>query len=155
MSEDYWDGATWVYHSQIAHEAAQGAGTISWLVVPGAGNEMEVLYGHLRNTDTVDRSGAVTIEDDAGAEIVSLQRGTITAAVRAAFPVAPAASSDESGGGRYIVSGTMRLLALVAAVADGQESEFGLACRIRGGVPTVTESGQGTIVITDLTEQVY
>ena len=158
MSEGYWDGALWVYHSQIAHEGGQGAGDITWLVVPGAGNELEILYGHLHNTDTSTRVASGIIETDtAGEEVTPLFSDSLGAAARQVFfvPSRTTATEESAGGPRYIVAGTMRLLFTMAAVADGQESIMGIACRIRGGVPTVTEGGQGTIVITELTEQVF
>ncbi len=157
MSEDYWDGATWVYHSIVANDD-QGASTITWLIVPGAGNEMEILYGQLANLDTAGRAVSIAIETDAaGEELTRLVVVTLNAGAAVSFPAAnvQAAGGSAAAPTRFILSGNMRLIATVASVALSQDAEFGLVCRIRGGVPTVTEAGGGTIVISELTEQVF
>ena len=159
MSEDYWDGAIWVYHSIVANEAAAGASTISWTVVPGTGNEMEVLYGRISNLDTAGRAVTVDIETDTAGELLSnLVQVTMNAGAGNGFPqaiTAGAGGAAAASGTRYIVAGTMRLVGSVLSVADGEDAEFGLVCRVRGGVPTVTEAGAGTIVITELDEREY
>lgn len=155
-NEGYWEGATWVYHSRIANEVGQGASDITWLVIPGAGNEFEMLYFDLHNADTATRVATSVIETDtAGERVATFQTGiNVTADGHFAGPFADTDNAT-SAGVRFIVSGTMRLLFTLAAVADGQDAVLGLACRIRGGLPTVTEGGAGTIVITELDERVY
>lgn len=159
MTEDYWDGALWVYHSHVTHQAGEGAGTIRWTTVPGAGNEMEILYGEIRNDDTVARTAKVVIDDGNAAQVLAtLVEVGCDAAQNQGFPVsdAPSAGGTQvSAGARFIIAGTMRIVAEVAAVADSQDASFGIVCRLRGGVPTVTEEAVGVIVIDELTEQVF
>lgn len=158
MSEDYWDGALWVYHSTITGQAGQGAGDITWLIVPGGGSEMEILYGEVINGDTAARVANVDIEtDQAGERLARLVNTSVSAAEWIDFPVTDenASSSVAQAGPRYIVAGTMRILVTVTTVAQAEDATLGIVCRIRGGVPTVTEDGAGTPVITDLTEQVF
>ncbi len=158
MSEDYWDGATWVYHSIVTNQASAGDGSISWTVIPGAGNEMVVLYGRIVNLDITGRLVTLDIETDIGGETLGrLITITPNAASAVGFPVmnVQAAAGSGSAPARYILSGTTRLVATVVNVTNGQDAEFGIVCRIRGGVPTVTEAGVGSFAITELTEQVF
>ena len=147
MSEDYWDGAVWVYSSTIANDS-DGSGALTWNVVPGAGNEMELLYGTLNNLDTSSRSGNIHIQTPATAFIlqVLIPRGfSIGASDWVSFPSIDEVATDGAGNpGRMIISGTMALAAELLSVAASQDGVLTLAARIRGGVPTVTNSGQGT-----------
>lgn len=157
MSEDYWDGGTWVYHASITNDAMDAA-TQTYTIVPGAGNEMEILYGQIFNGDTVARSIVVSIEDN-GNELARLIALAAAAASFHSFPASddPAvASTDLSAGSRLIVSGTMQFVGLVASVAVSQDSLFAVVARIRGGLPTVTEGASaGVPVISINTEQVF
>ncbi len=157
MSEDYWDGALWVYQADITNDAMDIAAQ-SYTVVPGAGNEMEILYGELFNGDTSSRVADVTIDDGAN-ELGRLLALTANAASRHGFSLLftqTAAGGPASAGPRYIIAGTTRLVANVASVAVSQDTAFGLVCWIRGGVPTVTEAATaGVPVISINTEQVF
>ncbi len=154
---EYWGGATWVYHASITNDAMDAA-TQTYTIVPGTGNEMEILYGQLFNGDTVARSIVVSIEDN-GNELARLIALAAAAASFHSFPASddPAvASTDLSAGARLILSGNMALVGLVASVAVSQDSLFGVVARIRGGLPTVTEAASaGTPVISINTEQVF
>ncbi len=156
MSEGYWDGALWVYHADITNDAMDAA-TQSYEIVPGAGNELEVLYGSLFNGDTTDRQATLRFEDDADNVLARAWSRTLTAASAGQFPYAEDDfTTGVAAGGRYILSGTMVLHAEVAAVAVLQDSALGLVCRIRGGVPTVTEAASaGVPVISINTERVF
>ena len=155
-NEGYWEGANWVYHTRIANEAGQGASDITWLIVPGEGNELELLYGDNFNGDTVGRVLFGIIETDTAGERVStfIAGPTIGPAGHRGFPFADTDNAT-SAGARIFVAGAQRILITVEAVADGEDAALGLVCRIRGGVPTVTEGGAGTIVLTEVDERVY
>ncbi len=158
MSEGYWAGALWVYHSTITGQAGQGAGAITWLIIPGAGNEMEVLYGEVINGDTVARIINVDIEtDQAGERLARLINTSVSANEWIDFPTTDenASSSVAQAGPRWIVSGTMRFLVTVIDVAQAQDAALGIVARIRGSLPMVTEGSAGTPVITDLTERPF
>ena len=49
----------------------------------------------------------------------------------------------------------MQVVANLEAVALSQDSAFAICCRIRGGVPTVAETGASTPTINVNTEQVF
>ncbi len=152
------DGATWVYHSTITGEAGAGAGAITWLIVPGVGAEIEVLYGEVVNGDTVGRVINVDIEtDQAGERLALLINTRVAAGEWIDFPTTDenASSSVAQAGNRYFVSGDMRFLVTVTDVAQAQDATLGVVARIIGAVPTVTEDGAGTPVITNLTEHVF
>lgn len=139
MSEDYWAGAVWVYHANITNNGSN-SGNHVYAVSPGVGNEMELLYGSIRNLDAAARTANVEIDDGTNIFVSLVTAVSISASARTSFPGASsvASSSPVAAGSRIILAGGMRLNATLAAVAVSQDSRFGIACRIRGGVPTVT-----------------
>ncbi len=154
MSEDYWDGALWVYHADITNDAMDAA-TQSYTIVPGVGNEMELLYGTVLNGDTSARNALVEISDGAN-RILRIASFSLGAATNMPLPFKGADNADEVGSWtRFILAGTMQLEVSVAAVAVSQDSALGLCARIRGSLPLVTEAASaGTPVISINTEQV-
>ncbi len=155
MSDDYWDGALWVYNVLIANDGT-GASDIRTTIVPGAGNEMELLYGMIANLDGTTRTGNVYIRDAlAGNDLTRLFNESMTAGAIRSFPTVGAGDGVEAHGGRFFIAGTMSLEIELLAVALSQDARFGVVCRIRGAVPTATETGGGTPVITIATEGVF
>ncbi len=156
MSEEYWDGALWVYQADITSDAMD-AGDHIYTVVPGAGNELEVLYGSLFNGDTSSRAANIQAND--GTNLIkhlgneSLGAGTFLPI----FSVGPSNTADTIlAMGRLILAGTLQLVAQVSAVAVNQDTAFALVCRIRGAIPTVTEAmSAGTPVVSINREQVF
>lgn len=155
--KEYWAGRLWVYQADITNGAG-GAGNHSYTVIPGAGCEMEVLYGELFNGDVSNRTGSIVMEDNSTNRLVSILATTINAAARQSFPTAIVQASAGSGaaaGPRFILAGAMRLVATVAAVTLSENTALGLVCRVRGGVPSVAEAGASTPTINVNTEQVF
>ncbi len=158
QSDDYWEGALWVYHASITNDAMDVA-THTYTITVGAGNELEILFGSVLQGDTSNR--AVTVEITDGTNRLAVLIGsTVNAGVRAAFPTAtPFIAAGPiliSAGTRIILGGAMELVVTIGAVAVSQDSALGLVCRIRGAVPTVVEAASaGTPVISIDTEQVF
>ncbi len=139
MSGGYWEGATWVFNADITNDGSN-SGTHEYDVSPGAGNEMEILYGMLRNDDAAGRVTRVVITDaTTNREIANLAQKdqTLAAGAPVSFPNAGGAVTHVAAGSRLILSGGLTLHAQVAAVAVSQDTEFSIVARIRGGVPTV------------------
>lgn len=139
-NEDYWAGALWVYHADITNDGSN-SGNHQYVVTPGAGNEMRVLYGTLANDDTSTRASEVWIRDAGGRLIARLRgRGNAVAGDDRSFPLSNVSGSlDESsiGGSEIVVAGAMDIIAVVESVATSQDTAFAIVCRIRGGIPTV------------------
>lgn len=160
VDEGYWTGATWVYQSDIANGAG-GAGVQSVTVVPGAGNELEFLYGSIVNAAGANEEFEAKITDDDDNFIVTIAKDKVVADTNAMnYPAAPGGgnSGDDpfgSAAGRYIVSGTMKLVFITTSISASQNCQFAMTCRVRGGAPTATESGASTPVITINKEQVF
>lgn len=137
--DEYWGGRTWTYAADVTNDVTN-SGTHEYDTVPGAGNEMEVLYGLLKNDDTSARTGFARIRDTT--EAFELGRVTpsfsITAGQHLPFPVVDEAGSAGASRGRWIITGTMQLNVELLSVAVSQDSAFHLVARIRGGLPTVT-----------------
>lgn len=134
QTEGYWEGALWVYHADIVNNGANSGNQV-YSIVPGVGNELEVLYGTVFNGDAAGRSTTVIIDD--GTNNLSLMVSeTLGSAASRDFPSSN--TSRGAAGQRYILAGTMRLITTVASVAVSQDSRLGLCCRIRGDLPTVT-----------------
>lgn len=135
-------GRTWVYEADITNDGIN-SGNHQYLVVPGAGNELEILYGHLGNLDSAGRTSNVIVRDDDAKQLGYLipNNAVIANAVFVPFPTIDEINVSASGAGqsnRWMLSGTMDLLVLVASVAVSQDTRFAIVGRIRGGIPTVT-----------------
>lgn len=157
--QGYWDGALWVYHADITNNGSN-SGNHTYAVVPGAGNEMEVLYGLILNGDASNRTAGVLIKDGAGGNIISriLSSFTLNAGISHAYPVADERSATGAGinaGARIIIGGTIELSATFASIAVSQDTAFAIVCRIRGGLPTVTLTSPTDAVEVVNTNQVF
>ena len=158
---DYWGGSTWVWHGTIVNDGVT-SGSHIYSVVPGEGNEMEILYGDLLNGDTGARAVDSFIRDGDSVPnqhvlaIPAWQGLSATAGQHMGFP----ATDEVTGGGKYaalsnrwILSGIMELFMRVNSVAVNENTAFSIVARIRGEKPTVTfttpPSGSTTTVLTD------
>jgi len=156
---DSWPaGATWLYRSNVANDAA-GASDITWLVVPGEGSELIVIAASIQNLDTVARTLSIVLETDTAGETIAPLVASVSTAASATrvWPVATVIGDNGaiSGSGMpLIVSGPMRILATASAIALSQDAEFTILARIKGAVPTVTTTGGGTEVVTIRIERV-
>lgn len=135
MSEDYWDGANWVFEADITNDGSN-SGNHVYTITVGAGNELEILYGNILNGDTSARTASAVI-DDGSTTTAFMESLSLGAGAQAGFPHANAAGTIETGPTRFIVAGTMRIVVTVASVATSQDTALAIACRIRGGIPTV------------------
>ncbi len=147
---------TWVYEVDIINGDADGE--VSAIIVPGAGNEFEVLYGTIFNGDSVNRVTEALVQDDDDNRIGWIMRAaTVNAGHFIGFPIYGAGTTNRGGeSNRWIISGGMKLKLSMAAVGATDDVNFAIACRIRGGSPTVTEAftgSGGTITINK--EQVF
>lgn len=142
---EYWDGALWIYHATITNDGSN-SGIHEYDLVPGVGNELEVLYGRLNNGDASNRVVHGYVKDADGgnilASVIGDDSGTNLNAARAlSFPFAQAEDSSNgqafAAGVRFFLAGAMSLNLTLAAIAVSQDTSLGLVCRIRGGVPTV------------------
>ena len=157
MSEDYWEGRTWVYHADILNDETN-SGTHSYEVSPGRGNELEVLYGRLLNLDSTARTVNANVDDDAGNQIGHMipTNFSLTQAQRIGFPVIDEANSNAAvNSNRWFLSGAMTLQVEIASIAVSQDTVFSISCRIRGGLPTVTLTSPTGATETVNRNQVY
>ncbi len=159
MSEDHWEGATWVFHADITNDGTN-SGDHVYAVVPGGGNEMEILYGRVLNGDTSSRTIIVEIgSDSTPSEILALMVPTtsITAGSTIPFPTTDEFSNSSAvqGVSRWLIAGTMALFVQVAAVAINQDTAFSVVGRVRGGVPTATLTSPTDAVETVNVNQVF
>lgn len=140
--EDYWHGATWCYHATITNDGSN-SGNHVYVVVPGVGNEMEILYGEITQGDAAGRVAFVRIDAGAGTSVMGrlIRSATIGAGLIRSYPNGGGGSADDDSigaGARLIVSGAMRIVAQVAAIAVSENTAFALVARVRNGPGTVT-----------------
>ncbi len=160
MSEDYWDGALFIYHADILNGAG-GSGTTSYTVVPGAGNELEILYGHIFNGDTVGRGSKVEISSGANflASLLDDQTGiALDPGAAQSYPHSDevaAGGGSTVGGVRLFLAGTMDLEGAILAVGSSDDTRFAMVARLRGGMPIITEAGISTPTININVEGVF
>ncbi|MFQ5810612.1 MAG: hypothetical protein ACE5JM_13430 [Armatimonadota bacterium] len=140
MTEAYWEGVIWTYFQTITNDGTN-SGNHNWVIEGAAGEEFEVLYGHLFNGDASARTVSAQIRDISN-NILSylLPNGASVAAGAArAFPTSMSSADDDAvGHGRLIVAGTMDLNFTINSVAVSQDTRLGLVLRLRAGLPTVT-----------------
>lgn len=156
MSEHFWEGAVWVYHADIVNDGSNSGNHI-YSIVPGGGNEMEILYGQLVNGDTSARVATIMIDDGAN-QITRFLALTLGAGGVHGFPISNVVTAAGAGSGPYvrlIVAGSMRLRANVDAIAVSENTGLAIACRIRGGIPTVTLTSPTDAVETVNMNQVF
>ncbi len=142
MTEDYWDGGTWVTHIKILNDGSN-SGAHVYEISPGAGAEMEILYGSITNNDAAGRIVDGVVEDASGGNILALvseAAKSLGATTLMAIPQHPGggAVADPSLFPRFILSGTMNLKVTVAAVAVSKDTQFALVARIRGALPGIS-----------------
>lgn len=140
VSKDYWSGATWVYHATVTNDGAT-SGNHVYVVSPGVGQEMEVLYGRLFNGDGSARTAFANTRN-AGGDVLTTYLATISLGVQGHYPF-PQIDESTTGGSslgptRKILSGTMDITFNVNSIAINQDTAFSIVARIRGGLPTVT-----------------
>lgn len=151
MSEEYWEGALFIYQSDIVNGAG-GGGNISVVISPGVGNEMEVLMAEILNGDSSSRVLAGRTRNEDADKLRSIFSVNTAAGGNQAWPHG---RTDQIGGpGKLILSGDMDLFLLAESVAASQNASFSMEARLRGGVPTITESGNSTPTITINSERV-
>ncbi len=158
--QQYWDGGTLVYQADSTNGAG-GGGTISYEVVPGVGNELEILYGHIFNGDTVARGTSINISSGTNF-LTSLLDDSPGLALGAGTDQSYPHSDDGAatggstvGGVRFFLAGTMDVTGQLLAVGASDDARFALVARLRGGIPTITEVAQSTPTININVEQVF
>lgn len=157
VSKKFWSGALWVYSADIENGAG-GGGNIFITLTPGAGNELELLYGMLSNQDTAGRAGEMELRDADDNLLAHLfeEGATITNGNEVSIPGIDEITASDNAAlpNRIFLAGDMDFLMNLVSVAASENVVFGLCCRIRGGLPTVVESGNSTPTITINMEQV-
>ncbi len=85
------------------------------------------------NSDTVARTLTVAIHDSGSNVVTYLVNGSAAAGAYIPFPTSPTPADNgvAAAGAKFLVSGTMQLVATVAAMAIGQDSTFAVALRLR------------------------
>lgn len=137
-------GATWGYRAEITNDGTN-SGNHDYRVTPGAGKDIQILYGSVRNADTTARTGRIDIlspdADVFGVLLGEFDAGvSITADQGMGYPYAQpfnAGGGPSAAGQPYMLAGTMDLRFLLQSVATLQNSFFTIVARIRAAVPTV------------------
>jgi len=158
--------ANFVYQVHMVNDDALG--NIAITATMGTGAEMKDIHGRLFNGDTANRIGQVYIDDgtntDNAERITNIlgaeNEATINAGRSISFPYGqdgPDGSNGSTGlpSAGFRISGPLVLYARVQAVAVDEDADIALMGRVRGGVPTITESANGASpIITVQFEQV-
>ncbi len=152
MSEDYWDGAIFVFEGTVLTDGSN-AGTASLTITPGDGNEFEVLYGFIEHTDAASRFVLAAIRDDGARELARLISNSFANSIQM-FPQ-DGAGGTEVGPARLIVAGIMDLRLEVQSMSVNDTATFVAVLRIRGGVPTTTLAGPTGSTDTKNTDKVF
>lgn len=153
----YWDGALWIYQADITNDGINSGNHI-YELIPGDGNELQILYGAIFNGDGVARNAQLDILSGSGGETIfeMMENPAIAASGYETFPKnSTVTESNAPTGGRVIIAGNMGFKAQLASVATSNDSAFSIGCRIRGGVPSVTLTSPTDAVEVVNISQVY
>ncbi len=150
MSEDYWDGALWVYNAQILRDGST-SGTDIIEITPGDGNEMELLYGQVTHNEGTGRQARITIENSLSDD--DRLTHLADAAINNTYILFP---RDAAGVGytRLIIAGEQVLKLTIESLAINITSKYSVVCRIRGGIPTVAVTKPADSTLTTNTNKV-
>lgn len=161
-------GVTWVVQGTVAEDATGGTHVSTLTITPGASNEMWVIDGRIVVGNTATAQTATAEVDDGSNVIYDIFNASDVSDTRAnqVFNLGWAAGGaintnietifQQEHPIPFFVSGTMRLILRVSTAAVSVTQTFSIACRIRGGAPTVAFADSvGTPTITTNTEQVF
>lgn len=152
--EDYWQGALWVYHADITNDGSN-SGNHVYSVSQAVGSEMEVIGGRVLNGDASSRTLDVYIDDGTNQIMPLITTKALGAGDE--IPLLSRGGSDITPFfNRVLLSGTMRLIVNIAALAVNKDTAVGIICRIRyPPLPTVTLTSPTNAVETVNTNLVF
>ena len=143
QSATWTGGRTYVFQGTVLEDATAGTHVTSLTVVPGAGNEMQVLYGRLVNGNTATAQTMQAYVTD-GTNIVSLfinQQDT-SALISRSFPMLINSTTNVSNSAvgvyPFVVSGTQTLYLSLSTTAVSVTQTFAVVLRVWGDSPTFT-----------------
>jgi hypothetical protein len=157
-TRDYTD-LTWVFQGTVAEDATAGTHNVSLTITPGTGNELELIYGSLGVGAGAGQTVDIFIDDGTNLLTEFVRAFAAASGDFLSFPsqaATNAAKQPLGGGGKYIVSGTMRLKILIVTATISLTDTFAVVCRVKGAVPTATLADTvGTPVVTTNTNKVF
>ena len=151
-------GRTWVFQGTVTEDATAGTHISSLTVVPGAGNEMEVLYGNFTAGAGAANLATALIDDGSNNIAFLMNSLSLASGQIASFPYTGTQVADSRVNviSPIIISGTMRLIMRISTATVSLTHAFSVACRIKGGLPTATLADNvGTPVLTTNTNLVF
>ncbi len=161
MTEAFYDGGQFVYRSTVINGGG-GGGDTSVTVTPGQGNEFGLIQGSVSHNDaTASTINALVRDEDDNTQIGLIDAlASVTQNSVNYFPsgigTIPATGGNQSGVPHpLMVAGTMDIFVNAVAIDLSEGSTHTLILRLRGSVPTITESGNSTPTITITTERTY
>ena len=148
---DHWGGSTWVYAALITNGASSGNHIFGFS--PGEDNDFEILHGHMRMLDSINRVGNATIRDEENGTaltyLIPLNQ-TFTPAQIFSFPTAePSAANSSTSSTRLILSGGMFFEIQFSVVAATQDTSMAMVCRVRGERPIVSLQHPADATVTE------
>lgn len=160
IDNDYWSGRLFVYRATIINGAA--IATPTCILTPGVDNEFELYHGTVSHNDATASNVDVHIRDeDANVQAYLYDVDAVTQNSVCQFPSAPQAAAtagnaaDAPAASRFLISGTMDLYIAAVDIDATEGITVTIVGRIRGGLPTIAETGGGTPTITITTERIY
>ncbi len=137
MSDYFWDGATWEYQATVTNNGTN-SGSHVYVVSPGTGNEIVILYGELFNGDSAGRTATIETRTDGAARLLTLHNGTLGAGGIFSLLPSNASTAVSRLSQGLLLSGGMDLRVTLASLAINEDSRLGVVARIFGGTPGVT-----------------
>jgi len=135
QSASWVGGRTYVFQGTVLLDGTAGTHIASLTVVPGAGNELELVYGQMTNAGSATLGVDVLIDDGANT-VTELVAASTAATYR--FPQSLSSAIQAGPGARYLISGTMRLRLIAQTSTVSVTQIFAVVLRVWGDSPTFT-----------------
>ena len=139
-------GRTYVFRGTVGEDATAGTHVSSLTITPGAGNEIQMLYGRIQNGNTATSQTMAAYVDDGTSQLtIYLSMADTSALVQRSFPTITALTTNVNAYAQlapytpgFVVSGTMRVVLQVTTTAVSVTQAFTIVLRVFGDSPTFT-----------------
>ena len=137
-------GRTYVFQGTVLEDATGGTHIASLTMAPGAGNEVQLLYGQvIEGNTTTAQTTAIFIDDGTNVLGQFIFAGSTAASVIHNIPISATAGAANANNGTgmfqpFLVSGAMRFVMRVTTAAVSITHTFSIVLRVWGDSPTFT-----------------
>lgn len=145
MDEENYEGALFLYTATVINSG--GISTVSVQLVPGAGNEFELLYATISHNDATASTMNVLFRDENAVTVLPFYDALASVTQNSVLKIPPLGTVAGTGGndlaagpGRLLLAGDMDFFMSAVDIDDLEGITVSIVGRVFGGVPTITAS---------------